>query len=323
VRRLRQDQPQVILCYGWNTPIAWLGILFAAFTGTPLLYYGDSTWQHAAGTWNAQIRKFVLRALFWAAAGAISTGTFNREFYIFHGLDPARVYPGVCPADTEFFSAAVQRPSRGARSPGDDRALIIGFAGKFVTNKAPQDLIDAASRLPRDVRWELWLIGDGPLRAELESLAGEHELTDQVRFHGFKNTDELPALMRAIDVMVVPSRKDLRVLVTIEAMVAGSAVVVSSGTAVWGPGDLIQDDQTGLVYPAGNVDALATCLRRLIEEPDLRTRLAKSGRARALSFGPQDFAEMTAAALVSAARKHRHVRDNLCKKKDNQPNGYH
>jgi glycosyltransferase involved in cell wall biosynthesis len=180
--------------------------------------------------------------------------------------------------------------------------VIIGFAGKFVPDKAPQDLINAAARLPRDRHWQLWLIGDGPLRVALESLARELGLTNRVQFHGFKNTDELPALLAQIDVMVVPSHKDFRVLVTIEAMVAGSAMVVSSGTAVWGAGDLIQNDKTGLVYPASDVDVLTTCLRRLVEDSALRKRLAKSGRAQALSFGPQNFAAMTAAALVSTAQ---------------------
>jgi glycosyltransferase involved in cell wall biosynthesis len=50
----------------------------------------------------------------------------------------------------------------------------------------------------------------------------------------------MPKLLAGFDVVVVPSRLDMRVLVTIEAMAAGAAVIVSDATAVWGPGDLMR-----------------------------------------------------------------------------------
>jgi glycosyltransferase involved in cell wall biosynthesis len=302
-RQLRADRPEVVLCFGWASQVARAGIAYATLTRTPLLYYGDTNWRAAVNGRHPYLRAVVLRRLFRRAAGAVSTGTYNREFYIAHGLSPERIHPGVYPTDVDRFRAAASRRP----ADGPDRPVVIGFAGKFTPVKAPQDLIEAVARLPRELPWEVRLIGDGPLRTELESAVAAHGLTGRVRLLGFRNTDELPALMSEIDIMVMPSRKEPRGLVPIEAMAAGAAVVVSSATGVWGAGDAVQHGQTGLVYPAGDIAALTACLRRLLDDGGTRRAMAAAGRERARSFGPRDFAVSVTAALVATTREARDV----------------
>lgn len=299
VRRLRADRPEVILTFGWASQIARSGIAYATLTRTPLLYYGDTNPRAAVTGRFPRTRAFVLRRLFGRSAGAVSTGGFNRCFYLAHGLDRERVHPGVYPTDVDrFCAAAADRPAAGG-----DRSLVIGFAGKFIPIKAAHDLIEAVARLPQDRRWELRLIGDGPLRPELEAAVARRGLGDRVRFLGFRNTDELPAVMRELDVLVMPSHREPRGLVPIEAMAAGAVAVVSSATGVWGPGDAVAHGQTGLVYPAGDIDALAGCLQRLMDDVDLRRRLAGAGQRRALRFGPREFASGVATALLATTRR--------------------
>jgi glycosyltransferase involved in cell wall biosynthesis len=90
--------------------------------------------------------------------------------------------------------------------------------------------------------------------------------------------------------VVVPSRRDLRVLVTIEAMATGAAVIVSDATAVWGPGDLVEDGVTGLVYRSGEPAMLASQLGRLLDDWTLLERLQRGGAERSVGFGPAAFA---------------------------------
>jgi glycosyltransferase involved in cell wall biosynthesis len=302
-RRLWSDRPEVVVCFGWASPVARLGIAYAAATRTPLLYYGDTSVLAPVTGRHPRLRVAVLRLLFRRAAGAISTGTFNRYFYLAHGMCRERVHPGVYPTDVAAFAAAAERrrSGPGTRPEPGTRPLVIGFAGKLTAVKAPGDLLEAAARLPREPAWELRLIGDGPLRPRLAAQVAAHGLADRVRFLGFRNTDELPDLMSEFDILVMPSRREPRGLVPIEAMAAGAAVVVSSATGVWGPGDAVHPGRTGLVYPAGNVGALAATLRRLLDDEQLRHRLAAAGRVRAGSFGPPDFAATVAAALVATA----------------------
>jgi glycosyltransferase involved in cell wall biosynthesis len=296
-RQLRSASPDVVVCCGWATPIARLTIIYSVLTRTRLLLYSDSTWQHASSGRHSMLRSFALRGLMRVCAGAVSTGTFNREFYIWHGMNPKRIWPGVCPADTEMFAAPrVNEPKALSVVP---RPLRIGFAGKFIARKGADELIRAASLLPAERDWSVTLVGDGPLRPELQDLCDQVGVGDRVIFQGFANTSEMPKLLADFDVVVVPSRLDLRVLVTIEAMAAGAAVVVSDATAVWGPGDLVEHGSTGLVYASGDPSDLARQLARLLQDRILLDRLRRKGMERVADFGPAAFARTMAAAVAA------------------------
>ena len=287
VRQFRKTRPDVVVCYGWNTPIARAAIMYCLLARTRLLMYGDTTWQHSGSGWHRIARDVALNLLLRRCAGAVSTGTFNREFYIRYGMEPSRIWPGVCPADTEMFGAA----RAGDRMPGGgDGELRIGFAGKLIARKGVDELLRAAVLLPPARAWSVTVVGDGPLRPELRALVAELGLGERVAFRRFANTTEMPKLLAGFDVVVVPSRLDLRVLVTIEAMAAGAAVIVSDATAVWGPGDLIEDGVTGLVYRSGQPAMLARQLGRLLDDPALLDRLQRDGAERSARFGPAAFA---------------------------------
>jgi glycosyltransferase involved in cell wall biosynthesis len=244
----------------------------------------------------------VLRALLHFSEGAISTGTFNREFYIRHGIDPRRIYSGVCPADTETFgNARIDSSSVGSPTA---QPLRIGFAGKLVARKGVDELLHATALLPRNCDWSVIVVGDGPQMPELQALVAQLNLDDRVTFYGFANTTEMPKLLAGFDVVVVPSRLDMRTLITIEAMAAGAAIVVSDATAVWGPGDLVEHEVTGLVYPSGDVSALSSELRRLIADRALLMRLRRCGAERVTAYGPDAFARTVASAVRLASQSH-------------------
>ncbi len=294
VGQLHRSGPDVVICYGWASPIARATIAYCAITRTPMLLYGDTTWQHASGGRHRILRPLALLALMRLADGALSTGTFNREFYIRYGMNPRRIWPGICPADTDMFGQA--RASRDRIAEASARDLRIGFAGKLTASKGVDELLRACALLPGDRPWSLTVVGDGPLMADLQALAAELDIDDRVTFRGFANTSEMPKLLAGFDVVVVPSRFDMRVLVSIEAMAAGAAIVVSAETAIWGPGDLVSNGETGLVYSSGDPAALALQLRRLLDEPDLVARLSAAGAQRAARFGPDSFARVIASS---------------------------
>jgi glycosyltransferase involved in cell wall biosynthesis len=292
IRQLRARRPQLVICYGWASPIARVSLLYCRVARIPVMLYGDTTWQHSARGRHRVLRALALRVLMSASAGAVSTGTFNREFYISHGMDPRRIWPGVCPADTETFGMArVQGDGAGAAP------LRIGFAGKLIARKGVDELLRAAARLPIARAWSVTVVGDGPLMPELQALVTELGLAERVTFRGFANTSEMPTLLAAFDVVVVPSRWDMRALVTVEAMAAGAAVIVSDATAVWGPGDLVEDGVSGLVYPSGDPAALGRQLSRLLEDPGLLATLRRNGATRAAEFGPGAYARTMASAI--------------------------
>ena len=159
---------------------------------------------------------------------------------------------------------------------GSPAPFTIGFAGRLVPEKGLWDLVSAARLVEQPVR--LLLVGDGPLRSELAAAVvpgGSVEVRTDV------NHSDMPAVYAEMDVLVLPSRTTPawaeqfgRVLV--EALWCGIPVVgSSSGEIPW----VLSATSGGLVFPEGDVAALAGCLAQLRHDPDLRARLANQGRA--------------------------------------------
>lgn len=283
-RQLERAAPEVVLCFGWATPTVRLAILWALIRKRKLLLYGDSTWQHDRRGLTGMVRSGLLRLLFRLSAGALSTGSFNREFYIRHGMHPAAIAAGVCPVDTAFYGSARRRD----RVPMEDGPLAVGFAGKLIPRKGVDELLAAIALLPSG-SVTARIVGEGSERPALEALADELGIGECVTFLGFRNQTEMPSFLASCDVIVVPSRVDMLVLVVLEAVAAGAAVIVSSGTAVWGPGDLIEHEVTGLVYQSGEPSELAAGLLTLATDRNKVLSLASAAADRLDDYGPAAF----------------------------------
>jgi glycosyltransferase involved in cell wall biosynthesis len=176
------------------------------------------------------------------------------------------------------------------------------MAARLIEAKAPGDLIAArrlfTQSLPPERRPFLLLVGDGPLRAELERAADGIET---IRFAGFRNQTELPAFYAMADLFVLPSRREPWGLVVNEAMNAGCAILASDrvGAAL----DLVREGVNGAIFPAGSVPALADALARLLADP---ARLAEMGRQSLAIIQRWSFAEDVAglrAALAATVRR--------------------
>lgn len=291
MRSLRSFDPDIVVVYGWATPIVRIAALWAFACRKRVLFYGDSTWQLSNSPHLLWLRKLVLRSLFARASGALSTGTFNREFYILNGMHPAKVHDCVCPVDVTSFANA-----RTGRVAGPE--LTVGYAGKLIARKGVDELLTGLAYLPGDIRWRARIIGEGPERENLQRLASRLGLDDRVEFLGFRNTSEMPTELADCDIVVVPSRHDLRVLVTTEAMAAGAAVVVSSNTAVWGRGDLIEHGVTGGVYKSGSPGDLAELIRLWATDRRLLGKIRDAGTLRAPEHGPLVFSRRLEQAIA-------------------------
>jgi glycosyltransferase involved in cell wall biosynthesis len=152
----------------------------------------------------------------------------------------------------------------------------LGLAlGRLHPNKGFALLLEALAET-REVR--LAVAGDGPLRAELEQLAGGLGIADRVSFLGWR--EDVPELLANADFLVCPSLHEPLGNVVIEAWSAGLPVVA---TASDGPAGLIEDEVSGLLVPlpdqpGGGPRALARAIERLCRDQALRTRLGQTGR---------------------------------------------
>jgi glycosyltransferase involved in cell wall biosynthesis len=205
-----------------------------------------------------------------------------------HAVVPAAPLPltGEVSAETR----AAIRAEFGARS---GQALVLAV-GRLAAQKGFGLLLDAAARWG-DIQPEplLVIVGEGPLAAELRSRAASLGLA--VRFAGYR--PDVPALLAAADVFVLPSSWEGQALVLQEALRAGVPIVA---TRVGGSPELAGEDAAILV-PPGDARRLADAVRAVLGDPDLAARLRRSAVDRAQALPGED--EAVAAALA----EYRHV----------------
>jgi GalNAc-alpha-(1->4)-GalNAc-alpha-(1->3)-diNAcBac-PP-undecaprenol alpha-1,4-N-acetyl-D-galactosaminyltransferase len=141
--------------------------------------------------------------------------------------------------------------------------------GRLSIEKGHKFLIDAFSKIHRIKDWKLVLVGDGPERENLEQLAKNLGIGDRVEFLGHLKNFSKPLTQASI--FVLPSLKEGFPNALIEAMAMGKACI--SSDFFEGENEIVEEGINGLLFKPGNVDELHLALLKLIDNPDLRTRI--------------------------------------------------
>ncbi|WP_209425027.1 glycosyltransferase family 4 protein [Pararhodobacter sp. SW119] len=163
------------------------------------------------------------------------------------------------------------------RARFDQRVLFIG---RLAAVKGVPLLLEAFARVAAVYpNARLTLVGDGPERAMLESLAMTLGLTETVHFAGYRSQEEVKALLNEADMLVLPSFAEGLPVVLMEALASRIPVIA---TQVAGVSELVRDGETGLLVPPGDVNGLVEALDRLLADPSLCRRLGEAGRAAVL-----------------------------------------
>jgi glycosyltransferase involved in cell wall biosynthesis len=184
---------------------------------------------------------------------------------------------------------------------GPDRAVVLAV-GRLAAQKGFGTLLEAASRW-RDIKPEpvLVIVGEGPLEARLKSQAAALHL--DARFSGHR--DDVPALLAAAAVFVLPSVWEGQPLILQEALRAGVPVVA---TRVGGTPELTGED-AALLVPPGDPDRLAGAVRAVLTDPALAARMGQAALDRARALPSPDDAVASALAEYARARKSRATRN--------------
>ncbi len=158
------------------------------------------------------------------------------------------------------------------------------FVGRLAEKKGVDDLLRAVAKLDgtADQIQGLDVVGDGPMRSELEGLARSLGVDELVRFHGAKRRAEVLEFYRHAEVVVVPSKtasdgdRDGTPVVVMEAIAAGVPIVA---TAVGGIAELLRDQRTAWVVGEADVAALAASLSAAVRDRQTAQRFASEARA--------------------------------------------
>jgi glycosyltransferase involved in cell wall biosynthesis len=185
-------------------------------------------------------------------------------------------------------------------------AFLVAWLGRMTEIKRADDLLRAFARLrAANPEARLLVVGDGPLRGELEGLAATLGIAEQTRFTGFRT--DVGVIYAAADAVALTSANEGTPVSVIEAQAAGLPVV---STDVGGVRDVVLDGTSGYVVARGDVDAISDRLGRLADDASLRTRLGNAGRSRAAArYGvPRlvDDIDRLYRELLRQADRHRH-----------------
>jgi glycosyltransferase involved in cell wall biosynthesis len=199
----------------------------------------------------------------YAQADAISVpSTFSQRSFVAQGVDAGRVHLLPYGVDVSRF-----KPD-GEPEPGDFDVL---YAGGMTLNKGVPYLLKAFRALAHP-RKRLWMAGT-PDEAFIARMKALNIWPDDVQLLGHLPQDDLARRMSRSHVLVLPSMQDGFGMVLSQAMACGCVPVASSHTGAF---DAFEDGRSGLIFPAGDTDALTGHLQRLADQPELRRAMREA-----------------------------------------------
>lgn len=280
--------------HGYASVNAMHGMLAAKALGIPVLLRAES-WLRDRGRSEA---KLALKNVFFAGLKTLvdcvlPIGSLNAEYWHHYFGDEVPQFPMPYAVDNNYFAERARNAQAGRAMLRAELGLesnpgrpVILFAGKLQQRKHCDHLIEAYARLLRAsgdlLGAALVIVGDGEERAALERQAAATGL-EGIRFCGFRNQSELPRFFDLATVFVLPSRHEPWGLIVNEVMNAARPVIVSDDVGC--APDLVEDGGNGFVHPAGNVEALADALRRVLETPGTAERMGQRAFERIQGWG--------------------------------------
>jgi len=257
--------------------------------GIPVVYEVRALWEDGAvdhgtappGGWRYHLSRgletWVLRN-----ADAVTTICEGlRKEIVGRGVDAAKVTVIPNAVDPARFRASGVRNAELARRLGLDGARVIGFIGSFYGYEGLAVLLDAMpAMLARMPQLRLLLAGGGPEEEKLKRQVADLRIGDKVVFVGRVPHDQIQDYYNVVEALVYPRlRTRVTELVTplkpLEAMAQGRAVVMSD---VGGHRELVEDGQTGRMFPAEDRAALAEAILTLLSTPELASAMQLKAR---------------------------------------------
>jgi glycosyltransferase involved in cell wall biosynthesis len=200
--------------------------------------------------------------------------------------------------DTSEAAGAADKNQAKLKLGLSPEGLLIFTTAQHIARKRLDTLVKAVKLLHTQgiEGFQVVIAGDGPLRSNVENLVKKCELEDEITLPGWVPREKLNLYYQAADIFTLTSEYEAGPLTLLEAMSHGSAVVSSR---IDGFARLINDGVEGLLYPAGDSQALSHCTKRLIEDNSFRLQLSEAAKVFVQRFDWKIVAEQTLHAYKS------------------------
>lgn len=275
---VRQKNTKVVIVNGWTYSSNWMVLLMAKL-------YRKKVWLRAENPLNQELRKskvtvgikkVILGNLFRLMTDkCLFIGKENKLFFEYYGVPERKLLYTPYAVDNQFFNSAYEvykgkeHELKQELGIAADKKVIL-FCGKYIEKKRPLDLLKAFYQLKSD-DYHLVMVGEGELRQEMEQYILDNGIGN-VLLTGFVNQSAIPKYYAIADVFVMCSGMgETWGLAVNEVMNFSKPVIVSAtcGSAA----DLVKHGVNGYVFPEGDVEALVTHLKIILENEGIRSRM--------------------------------------------------
>jgi glycosyltransferase involved in cell wall biosynthesis len=267
-RFLRDVRPAIFHAH-LNWPLACSdGIIAAALARTPGVVATQQLFSPIRSRRWMLRQKFVSAAVDRYIAVSHDMARMLRKACLFGASKVRVVHNGI---STTPFERRGRPDARENLLGRGDRPVVLTLA-RLAPQKGIRYLVEAAARVPEAL---FAVAGDGPERGALQEQAAAAGLEERMLFLGHRT--DVPDLLAACDVFVLPSLYEGLPVSVLEAMASGRPVVA---TRIGGTDEAVEDEVTGLLVPPADAGALAAAIRRLLADRLLARRLSESARDR-------------------------------------------
>ena len=272
VEKLKREQFSLIHTHGYKANI--LGGTAAKLAGVK----GVATVHlHTETSYRLRLYKIIdlLALRFFPKVIAVSESI--RQHLIANGLPPEKVVTVHNAIDLEAFTSSVSSPNDKVLEnqlgiSGDQ--IIVSIVGRLTSQKGHHYFLESAKRVLEVLpKTRFLIVGDGPLRENLEGLSLSLGIAQAVRFLGYRQ--DIATLMGMSDVIVMPSLKEGLPYVLLEALALARPVV---GTPVGGIPEVVKHGETGFLVPPKDSESLAEAVIQVLRNPEKAARLGERGR---------------------------------------------
>jgi glycosyltransferase involved in cell wall biosynthesis len=305
-RRIRDalsaSRSDAVAIPGWSEKGALCALRWCLDEAVPAVLMSESTATDEPRVWWKELLKRRIVAL---CSAALVGGQRHKDYLTDLGMPADRIFTGYDVVDNEYFARGAEEVGGRKSEVRDQLGLPENYflaSARFIPKKNLEMLIRAYAnyadlRPPTSDLWSLVIVGDGPLRPELEHLISNLRTQRSVLMPGFKQYNELPIYYGLANAFVHASTSEQWGLVVNEALASGLPVLVSDrcGCAP----ELVREGINGFTFGPGNQSQLTSLLLQMSSLPiEERKRMGHAGRQIATQFAPEKFGE----GLESAAR---------------------
>jgi glycosyltransferase involved in cell wall biosynthesis len=286
---LEKFAPDLLVSYGYFQKLQRRAKNWAIKNKVQVAYISDAEGRQHRSPLKEQLRAFMLRRYFRDIAYFLTVGDANEAYYRSYKVPGDKMLRMHFPIDVQQYQQYYEQREKldaGIRQQygiGHDE-IVLCVVGKLVAWKNQDHIIQALALLEKKAFVaHLFILGSGKKLHDWEAAATTLKKS-KVHFPGFVSIDDLPAYYAAADIYVHPASVEPHSIAISEAIYMGKPVILSDRCGSYGPTDDVEVGVNGLVFPFGDIPALASAIEQLIVDEGVRQNFSEGSHARAVSF---------------------------------------